>query len=295
MEITKSGMVAVIGRPNAGKSTLVNRLMGEKVAIVSQKPQTTRRRLCAVLNAENIQMVLMDTPGFHKPRTKLGQYMVRVVRESVEDVDACVLVVEPIPSVGDLERELLEQCKRLKAPVFLVINKIDTAPKENLLPVIAAYGSELEFSAIIPLSAKKGDGTDELLRLLLPLMPDGPALFPPDMSTDQPEKMLISEIVREKLLLLLNDEVPHGTAATVDVLKERKNGLIDIEVTITCEKEGHKGIIIGKKGAMLKQIGTLARKELEEMYDGPVNLQLWVRVRENWRDTPVQLGNLGFE
>lgn len=295
MNIANSGIVAVIGRPNAGKSTLINKIMGEKVAIVSPKPQTTRRKLCAVYNSGATQMVFIDTPGFHKPRTKLGQYMVREIRESADDVDAVVLVVEPVPSAGDIERELLTWRRNSNIPVFLCINKIDTLPREKLLAVIAAYQNEYNFSAILPICAKNGDGVDGLIELLTPLMPQGEALYPEGMATDQPERVMISEVIREKLLNRLNDEVPHGTAVIIDVLKERENGLIDIEATITCERDSHKGIIIGKNGSKLKEIGSLARAELEEMYEGSVNLQLWVRVRGNWRDNDTQLRNLGFE
>jgi GTP-binding protein Era len=296
MHIERAGIVAVIGRPNAGKSTLINRLCGEKVAIVTPKPQTTRLRLCAVCNRPPVQMVLIDTPGFHAPRTKLGKRMVKTVRESVSGVDAAVLVIEPVPSVGDLERELITKCYKKKYPLYLVINKTDTLPKENILPVIAAYQAEAEFAAILPISAKTGDGVEELAKLLEGEMPDSPALYPEGMSADQSDHVLLSEIIREKLLLCLEEEVPHGAAVTVERLSERKNdGLVEIEAVITCEKDSHKGIVIGKKGAMLKKIGTMARAELEEMYEGPVFLKLWVRVREGWRDNETQLRNFGFD
>ncbi|MCL2003601.1 MAG: GTPase Era [Oscillospiraceae bacterium] len=303
--IERAGLVAVVGRPNAGKSTLINRLCGEKVAIVTPKPQTTRLRLCAVCNRPPVQMVLIDTPGFHAPRTKLGQRMVRTVRESVAGVDAAVLVVEPVPNAGELERDLIRQCAKVSFPLYLAINKIDAVPYEKLLPVIAAYQNEARFAALLPISAKKGDGVEELAALLLAQMPPSPALFPDGEVSDQPARVLISETIREKLLLCLNDEVPHGAAVTVERLGERrKDGgdardgappLVEIEAVITCEKDSHKGIVIGKKGAMLKKIGSLARAELEEMYEGPVFLKLWVRVREGWRDSDAQLRNFGFQ
>ncbi len=295
MNITHAGIVAVVGRPNAGKSTLINKICGEKVAIVSPKPQTTRRRLSAVCNRESVQMVLLDTPGFHTPRTKLGQFMVKSVRESVGGVDAAVLVVEPVPSVGDIERELIAHCIKRRLPFYLVINKIDTLSREKLLPVIEAYGKETVFDAILPLSAKTGDGVEGLATLLLNAMPPSPALYPEDMAADQTDRELVSEVVREKLLLCLNDEVPHGAAVTVDKLTERKDGLVHIEAVVTCEKESHKGIVIGKNGTMLKKIGSLARAELEEMYGGPVFLKLWVRVRAGWRDSDAQLRNFGYK
>lgn len=294
MQIERAGVVAVIGRPNAGKSTLINRLCGEKVAIVTPKPQTTRLRLCAVCNRPPVQMVLIDTPGFHTPRTKLGQRMVKTVRESVHDVDAAVLVIEPVPSVGALERDLITKCNKSAFPCYLVINKIDTVPPQTLLPVIAAYQNEADFAAILPLSAKKGDGVEALAALLLEKMPPSPALYPEGIATDQSDHMLVAETIREKLLICLDDEVPHGAAVTVERLSERKDGLVHIEAVITCEKDSHKGIVIGKNGAMLKKIGSLARAELEEMYEGKVFLKLWVRVREGWRDNDAQLRNFGF-
>jgi GTP-binding protein Era len=294
MQIERAGIAVIVGRPNAGKSTLINRLCGEKVAIVTPKPQTTRLRLCAVCNRPPVQMVLIDTPGFHAPRTKLGQRMVRTVRESVSEVDAAVLVVEPVPSVGDIERNLITQCSKKPFPFYLVINKIDTVPRENLLPVIAAYQDEAGFAAILPLSAKSGDGTEELAELLLGHMPPSPALFPEGMVSDQADHVLAAETIREKLLICLDDEVPHGAAVMVEKLSERNDGLVEIEAVITCEKNSHKGIVIGKNGAMLKKIGSLARSELEEMYEGKVFLKLWVRVREGWRDNEAQLRNFGF-
>ncbi|MDR1692162.1 MAG: GTPase Era [Oscillospiraceae bacterium] len=295
MTITHAGLVAVVGRPNAGKSTLINKICGEKVAIVSPKPQTTRRRLSAVYNREPVQMVLLDTPGFHTPRTKLGQFMVKSVRESFGGVDAAVLVVEPVPSVGEIERELITQSHKRRVPFYLAINKLDTLPRESLLPVIDAYSKAASFDAILLLSAKSGEGVEELTNLLLTAMPPSPALYPEDVSADQTDRELISEVVREKLLLCLNDEVPHGAAVTVDKLSERKDGLVSVEAVVTCEKESHKGIVIGKNGAMLKKIGSLARAELEEMYGGQVFLKLWVRVRAGWRDNDAQLRNFGYQ
>jgi GTP-binding protein Era len=240
-------------------------------------------------------MVLIDTPGSHTPRTKLGQRMMRTVRESVSGVDAAVLAVEPVPNAGEIELDLIRQCAREKVPFFLAVNKIDTVPADSLLPVIAAYKDAAEFAAIVPISAKKGDGVEELAAMLLDRMPPGPALFPDGEVSDQADFVLIAETIREKLLLCLDEEVPHGAAVTVERLNERKDGLVEIEAVITCEKESHKGIVIGKKGTMLKKIGALARAELEEMYEGKVFLQLFVRVREGWRDNEGQLRNFGFQ
>jgi GTP-binding protein Era len=294
VKIERAGVTAVVGRPNAGKSTLINRLCGEKVAIVTPKPQTTRLRLCAVCNRPPVQMVLIDTPGFHTPRTKLGARMVRTVRESVHGADAAVLVVEPVPSAGEIERDLIKQFSKASFPIYLAINKIDTVSREALLPVIAAYQNEMGFEAVIPISAKKGDGVEELAALLLAQMPPSPALFPDGEVSDQNDRTLVSETIREKVLLCLDDEVPHGIAVTIEKLSERGDGLIVIEAVITCEKDSHKGIVIGKRGAMLKKIGSLSRAELEEMYEGQVFLKLFVRVREGWRDNDAQLKNFGF-
>lgn len=292
--MTKSAMITVCGRPNAGKSTLTNALVGEKVAIVSPKPQTTRNRITAIVEHGDTQFVLLDTPGFHKPKTRLGDYMVNVVRESVADVDCVLLMVEPLPSVGPQEEALIERIKQSGAPAILLINKIDTVDKAKLLEIMAVYSQAYDFDAILPISAKTGDGLNELLTELEKYAVEGPHLFPDDMITDQPERQICAELVREKLLKCLDKEIPHGTAVEVTRFSERDNGIIDLEVTIFCEKDSHKGIIIGKKGAMLKKIGELARKDIEEFMGTKVNLQTWVKVRENWRDSMASLRNFGF-
>ncbi|MBS1401978.1 MAG: GTPase Era [Oscillospiraceae bacterium] len=287
-------MITICGRPNVGKSTLTNALVGEKIAIVSSKPQTTRNRISAVLNRGDTQLILMDTPGFHKPRTRLGDYMVKVVRESVADVDAVLLVVEPIANIGPQEQELIGRIKESGAPSVLVINKIDTVEKAELLRVMALYSAAHPFDAIVPISAKRGEGLDELLSELQKFAAPGPQLFPDDMISDMPEKQICAELVREKLLLCLDKEIPHGTAVEVTKFSERDNGIIDMDVTIYCEKDSHKGIIIGKKGAMLKKIGELARADIEAFMGTKVFLQTWVKVKENWRDSNAQLRNFGF-
>ena len=292
--MTKSAMITICGRPNAGKSTLTNALVGEKVAIVSPKPQTTRNRITAIVNHGDTQFVLLDTPGFHKPKTRLGDYMVNVVRESVSDVDCVLLMVEPVASLGPQEEALIERIKQAGAPAILLINKIDTVDKARLLEVMAVYSAACDFDAILPISAKTGDGLDELLNELEKYSVDGPHLFPDDMITDQPERQICAELVREKLLKCLDKEIPHGTAVEVTKFSERDNGIIDLEVTIFCEKDSHKGIIIGKKGAMLKKIGELARLDIEAFMGTKVNLQTWVKVKENWRDSMVSLRNFGF-
>ena len=292
--ITKTAMITICGRPNVGKSTLTNALVGEKIAIVSNKPQTTRNRISAVVNRGDTQFVLMDTPGFHKPRTRLGDYMVKVVRESVADVDAVVLVVEPIANIGPQEAALIERIAQSGAPAVLCINKIDTVEKQDLLAVIAAYSAACEFSAIVPISARTGDGLEQLMDELQRFAEPGPQLFPDDMISDMPEKQICAELVREKLLLCLDKEIPHGTAVEVTKFSERDSGIIDMDVTIYCEKDSHKGIIIGKRGAMLKKIGELARTDIEAFMGTKVFLQTWVKVKENWRDSSAQLRNFGF-
>ena len=292
--MTKSAMITICGRPNAGKSTLTNALVGEKVAIVSPKPQTTRNRITAIVNHGDTQFVLLDTPGFHKPKTRLGDYMVNVVRESVSDVDCVLLMVEPVASLGPQEEALIERIKQSGAPAILLINKIDTVDKARLLEVMAVYSAAYDFDAILPISAKTGDGLDELFNELEKYAVEGPHLFPDDMITDQPERQICAELVREKLLKCLDKEIPHGTAVEVTKFSERDNGIIDLEVTIFCEKDSHKGIIIGKKGAMLKKIGELARLDIEAFMGTKVNLQTWVKVKENWRDSMASLRNFGF-
>lgn len=290
----KNAMITIAGRPNVGKSTLTNALVGEKVAIVSNKPQTTRNRITAILSRGETQLVLMDTPGFHRARTRLGEYMDKVVRQSVADVDAVLLVVEPIASVGTQERELIAQLKQSRVPAILAVNKIDTVEKPELLEVIALYAAEHEFAAIIPISAKTGDGLPELLSELERFARPGEHLFPEDMYTDQPERAICAELIREKLLWCLDKEVPHGTAVEITRFTEREDGVIEIDATIYCEKASHKGIIIGKGGAMLRRVGELARRDMEALLDAKVYLQTWVKVRESWRDSQAQLRNFGF-
>ena len=294
MTNTKAAMITICGRPNVGKSTLTNALVGEKIAIVSDKPQTTRNRITAIVSRGNTQFVLMDTPGFHKPRTRLGDYMVNVVKESVADVDAVLLLVEPVAAIGPQEEELIQRLKTTGAPAILVINKIDTVDKTRLLSVMALYAQAFDFDAVIPVSAKTGEGLEELMDEMEKYAVEGPHLFPDDMITDQPERQICAELVREKLLQCLDKEIPHGTAVEVTKFSERDNGIIDLEVTIYCEKDSHKGIIIGKKGAMLKKIGELARRDIEDFMGTKVYLQTWVKVKENWRDSLAQLRNFGF-
>lgn len=294
--ITKTAMITIAGRPNVGKSTLTNRLVGEKITIVSPKPQTTRRRILAVTSRGDTQFVFADTPGYHKARTKLGNYMDGVVRQSVADVDAVALLVEPVANIGPQEKALIDSLRENAMPAVLVINKADTlADKRGLLPVIAAYSEAYDFTAIIPISAKTGDGVEELLGVLQQFAVEGPQLFPDDYISDQPEKQICAEIVREKLLLTLDKEIPHGTAVVVTKFEQRENDdIIDLDVTIYCEKQSHKGIIIGRQGAMLKRIGELARRDIERFMGQKVYLQTWVKVKENWRDSDALLRNFGF-
>lgn len=295
MGIKKSGMIAIVGRPNVGKSTLINTLAGEKIAIVSNKPQTTRNRICGVINRGETQFVFMDTPGIHKPQSRLGEFMVKVVRESVTDVDAVLMLVPPIETIGKPEAELIRQIKESGIPAILVINKIDTVDTTAIFPVIEAYRNEHSFDAIIPVSAKTGDGVSLILDEVDAFVPEGPQLFPEDMVSDQPEKQMIAEIIREKMLMLLDREVPHGTAVEITTFSERDNEIIDVGATIYCERESHKGIIIGKRGAMLKKIGALAREEIEQFMGTRVYLETWVKVKENWRDNNAMIRNFGYE
>ncbi len=294
-EIKKTAMITIAGRPNVGKSTLTNALVGEKIAIVSAKPQTTRNRICGVVNRGDTQFVLMDTPGLHKAKTRLGDYMVKVVRESVADVDAVCLLVEPIAKVGVPEQALIDRIREEKLPAVLVINKIDTVEKAQLLEVIAAYSAACDFDAIIPISAQRKDGLEILMEQLAKYAQEGPQLFPDGMTTDQPEKQIVAEIVREKLLRNLDKEIPHGTAIEVTRFSERDSGIIDLDVTIYCEKASHKGIIIGKNGAMLKRISTHAREDIEKFMGAKVYMETWVKVKENWRDNMNLIRNFGYE
>ena len=295
-EIKKSGIITICGRPNVGKSTLTNALVGEKVAIVTNKPQTTRNRICGVRIRGESQFVFVDTPGLHKARTRLGDYMVNVVKESVADVDAVMLLVEPIPNVGGPEEQLIARIKTLRCPAVLVINKVDTLDKkEKLLEVIQTYEQAHQFQAVVPISAKTGEGVDELLDVLEGYLPEGPQLFPEDMTSDQPERQMMAEILREKLLLCLDKEIPHGTAVEITRFAERDDEVVEVEATIYCEKNSHKGIIIGKGGSMLKKVSTLARQDMERFMGTKVYLQTWVKVKENWRDNPAAIQNFGYK
>ncbi|MBE6990449.1 MAG: GTPase Era [Ruminococcaceae bacterium] len=284
--ITKTAMITVCGRPNVGKSSLTNALVGEKIAIVSAKPQTTRNRIYGVVNRGETQFILLDTPGLHKPRSRLGDYMVKVVRESLQAVECAVLLVEPIANVGTPEKVLLERIAEEQLPTVLCINKIDTvADKTELLEVIAAYsGAYPNFRAIIPISAKTGEGLEELMAELGKYAQEGPQLFPDGMTTDQPDQQVCAEIIREKMLQCLDKEIPHGTAVEVTRFTERDDGIIDLDVTIYCEKASHKGIIIGKHGDMMKRINSLARQDIERFMGTRVYMETWVKVKENWRD-----------
>ncbi len=290
---TRTAIITIAGRPNVGKSTLTNYLVGEKIAIVSNKPQTTRNRICGIVTRDNLQFVFVDTPGYHKARTKLGDYMVNTVRESISDVDATILVVEPIPSVGAQEEALIEKLRNIHCPAILAINKIDTVEKDKLLEVIAVYSQTGVFDAIIPICAKNGDGVNELLHECEKYTVESPFLFPDDITTDQPERQVMAEIIREKLLWCLEREVPHGTAVEITTFSERDNGIIDIDATIYCEKASHKGIIIGKQGAMLKKISSMARADCERFMGTKVYLTTWVKLKENLRDRDFLVSNVG--
>ena len=295
MSVKKSAIISIVGKPNVGKSTLLNRLVGTKIAIVSNKPQTTRTRITGVVTKGDCQFVFQDTPGLHKPRSRLGDYMVKVVNDTVTDVDIAAMVVDPVPHIGPAEQELMERMKQYRMPSVLVINKIDTVKNEDLLAVIAAYSEAHPWDAVVPLSAKTGENCDILFEEFEKFAIEGPQLFPDDMLCDQPERQLVAEIIREKMLRNLEREVPHGTAVAVEQMRERDDGLMNIAATIYCEKNSHKGIIIGKQGAMLRKIGAEARKDIEELLDTRVYLQLWVKVKEGWRNNQYQMRNFGYE
>ena len=295
--INKTAMITIAGRPNVGKSTLTNKLTGEKVAIVTPKPQTTRNRIFGVFTFGETQMILLDTPGFHKARTRLGDYMVGVVRESVADVDAVALLVEPVDNTGAQEEALIGHIERSGVPAVLVINKIDTVSVDRTLPIIERYSRRFAFDAVVPISARTGDGIPQLLGVFEQYAKEGPQLFPDGMTTDQPEKQMISEIIREKLLICLDDEIPHGVAVEITKFTEREeteSAIIDVDATIYCEKQSHKGMIIGKQGAMLKRVGQLAREDIERFMGAKVFLQTWVKVKEKWRDNNTLVKNFGY-
>jgi GTP-binding protein Era len=291
----KSGFVTLIGRPNVGKSTLMNQLIGQKIAITSDKPQTTRNRIQTVYTEENGQIIFLDTPGIHKAKNKLGEYMVSVAERTLNEVDVVLWLVEPTTFIGAGERYIVEQLAKVKTPVVLVINKIDTVKKEEILRFIAAYKDIYSFEDIVPVSALKGENTKQLIETIFGHLPEGPQYFDEDTITDQPERQIVAELIREKALRLLNDEIPHGIAVGIDQMKERRDSdIVDIDATIVCERDSHKGIIIGKNGEKLKRIGTAARKEMENLLDMHVNLKLWVKVKKDWRDSDFLLKNYGF-
>ena len=292
----KSGFVTLIGRPNVGKSTLMNRLIGQKIAITSNKPQTTRNRIQTVYTCDEGQIIFLDTPGIHKAKNKLGEYMVSVAERTLKEVDVILWLVAPSTFIGAGEQHIAEQLRSVKTPVLLVINKIDTVEKAEILKFIAAYKDIVDFAEIIPVSALKGENTDDLLQAMMKYLPTGPQYYDEDTITDQPERQIVAEMIREKALRNLSDEIPHGIAVAIDRMHERPNGgIIDIDATIVCERNSHKGIIIGNQGAMLKKIGSNARYELEQMLNAKVNLKLWVKVRKDWRDSDFMIKNFGYD
>lgn len=291
-----SGFVSLVGRPNVGKSTLMNRLIGEKIAIISNKPQTTRNRVQSILTKDDFQIVFIDTPGIHRPRHKLGEYMVKSAETTLNEVDAVLMLIEPMDKILETDRLIIEKFAKVKSPVILVINKIDTVERERVFKVIDEYRKLYDFAEIVPISAFEGTNTDELLSVIRKYLPEGPQYFPSDMVTDQPERQIASEIIREKALRLLEDEIPHGIAVEITEMKKRKEGnLVDVRATIFCEKDSHKGIIIGKHGDMLKKIGTKARRDIERLLGSPIYLELWVKVKKDWRDSDFLLKNFGYD
>ena len=292
----KSGFVTLIGRPNVGKSTLMNHLIGQKIAITSDKPQTTRNRIQTVYTDDRGQIIFVDTPGIHKAKNKLGEYMVNVAEHTLKDVDVILWLVEPSTFIGAGERHIAEQLNTVKTPIILVINKIDTVKNQDeILTFMAAYKDVCDFAEIVPLSALKEKNTDLLTELIFRYLPYGPQFYDEDTVTDQPMRQIAAELIREKALRLLNDEIPHGIAVTIERMKERPDGIMDIDASIVCERDSHKGIIIGKGGSMLKRIGTEARKDIEHMMDIQVNLKLWVKVRKEWRDSELYMKNYGYD
>lgn len=291
-----SGFVSLIGRPNVGKSTLMNSLIGEKIAIISSKPQTTRNKIQSILTEDDFQAIFVDTPGIHKPKSKLGNYMVKSAENTLNDVDIVMYLIEPYEKIKTSDLEIIERLKNVSTPVFLIINKIDTVTHIDILAVIESYKNMYNFAEIIPISALKEKNKADLLNTIKKYLPEGPKLYPEDMITDQPERQIVAEIIREKSLHLLQDEIPHGIAVEVTSMKKRKDkDLIDIEATVFCERETHKGIIIGKKGSMLKKIGSNARYEMELLLASPVNLKIWIKVKKDWRDSDFLLKNFGYD
>ena len=291
-----SGFVSLIGRPNVGKSTLMNCLIGEKIAITSHKPQTTRNKITSILTKEDFQCVFVDTPGIHRPKHKLGEFMVRSAENTFNEVDLVLMLIEPTKKVFDMDKYVIERLENVKTPVILVINKIDTVEKQDLLLVMESYNAAYPFAEIVPISAMKADNTDELMKVIHRYLPEGPKYFPSDMVTDQPERQIAAEIIREKALYLLQEEVPHGIAVEIMSMKKREGqNMVDVEATIYCEKDSHKGMIIGKQGVMLKKIGSNARRDMERLLGSPIYLQIWVKVKKDWRDSDFLLKNFGYD
>ena len=291
----KSGFVAIIGRPNVGKSTLMNHLIGQKIAITSKKPQTTRNKIQTVYTCEDGQIIFLDTPGIHKAKNKLGEYMVNVAEQTLKDVDVILWLVEPTTYIGAGEKHIAEQLQKTSLPVILVINKVDTVKKEDILQVIDNYRKLYDFAEIIPASALRGQNTKDIVNSLFKYMPYGPMFYDEDTVTDQPQRQIVAEIFREKALHALDEEIPHGIAVTIEKMRERKGQhIVDIEATIICERDSHKGIIIGKQGSMLKKIGSNARFEIEKMLEERVNLKIWVKVKKDWRDSDTLMKNFGY-
>ncbi len=292
----RSGFVSLIGRPNVGKSTLMNCLIGEKIAITSNKPQTTRNKIRSILTTDNFQVIFIDTPGIHTPKSKLGNFMVKSAETSLNEIDIILYLIEPFEKIKDSDLKIIEKLQKVKSNIFLIINKIDTVPKEDILKVIDSYRSKYNFNEIIPISAIKNINTEELLKNIEKYLPEGPRYFPRDMITDQPERQIVSEIIREKALFLLQEEIPHGIAVEITGMKNRKDKeIVDVDATIYCERDSHKGIIIGKQGAMLKRIGSKARYDIERLLGTPINLQIWVKVKKDWRDSDFLLKNFGYD
>lgn len=292
-ETHKSGFAALIGRPNVGKSTLMNCLIGQKIAITSKKPQTTRNRIQTVYTSDAGQIVFVDTPGIHKAKNKLGDYMVNVAEHSLREVDVILWLVEPTDYIGAGEQHIIEELKKVKTPVILVVNKIDTVKKEQLLEYIDIYRKQLNFAEIVPVSALKKDNTDVLITQIMKYLPEGPAFYDEDTITDQPTRQIVAELIREKVLRSIDEEIPHGVAVTIESMKYGKK-IVDINATIICERDSHKGIIIGKSGQMLKKIGSMARSEIEDLLEQHINLQLWVKVKKDWRDSDFLIKNFGY-